>query len=80
MDDLKKKLRKKYGGIYQLRRVFRDWDANKDGVISLKEMQDVLGLSGFAMSDEEARIVYNYFDGDGNGAMQYDEFINMVYR
>ena len=32
------------------------------------------------MANEETKQVYAYFDRDGNGTMEYDDFINMVYR
>ena len=80
ISDLKTKLRKKYGGIYQLRQVFRDWDDNKDGVVSEEEMQHVLGLGGFDMDKDEAAQVYAYFDKDRNGTMEYDDFVDMVYK
>ena len=49
-------------------------------MVSKEEMQHVLGLGGFDMSEDEAEEVYAHFDKDGNGTMEYEDFINMVYR
>ncbi|XP_071160620.1 uncharacterized protein [Mytilus edulis] len=56
------------------------FDANGDGVISTWELKSVLRALGQNPSNEELIEMIREADLDGNGIIDFDEFINMMIR
>ncbi|KAK8537028.1 hypothetical protein V6N13_041982 [Hibiscus sabdariffa] len=58
----------------ELKRVFDQFDVNKDGNISMKELRDVLKAMGSNYSEEELKRVMEDVDRDKDGHINFDEF------
>ena len=63
----------------ELARVFREWDTNKDGVLSREEIRNALqkcrcGLFGVFEMDH----IFELMDQDKNGYVEYQEFLVMA--
>ena len=66
--------------LEDMRLQFKTFDMNQDNLIDYDELMQVLNDLGDT-SDEEMRE--NYFaevDEDGSGAIDFEEFIGLVYR
>ncbi|XP_023321690.1 neo-calmodulin [Eurytemora carolleeae] len=61
-----------------LREAFRMFDRNKDGFIDLVELRKVTSIMGATLSTTEIQEFMKEADKDGNGKIDYDEFVNMM--
>lgn len=65
-------------GIIGLRRVFKIVDDDRSGTLSFYEFHKVINDYRIVMNQEEAQRLFNLFDIDGNGEIDYDEFLRGV--
>lgn len=61
-----------------VRDVFRKFDGDKDGVLTLAEFKLALEKYGFQLSKEEALIVMKHFDTRQDGQVSYNEFCDAL--
>lgn len=64
----------------QLRAAFKVFDKNKDGFISARELRDIMMNLGEKMTDDEVEDMIAEADIDGDGQIDYEEFIAMVTK
>merc|ERR1719399_1481418 len=64
--------------IAYLQKVFEHMDRNGDGVLTPQELHD--GLNGSGVADAELRELLKDIDTDGNGVIDYTEFIAATYE
>lgn len=64
----------------ELRRAFSSFDFNRDGRIAASELEAVLNFLGVKSTPAEVRQMIKDADCDGNGTVEYDEFIRMMRR
>lgn len=58
--------------------VFRMFDKNGDGFITADELSLVMTNLGQSMSDDEVREMIGEADNDGDGRIDYEEFVKMM--
>jgi len=58
--------------------LFRDWDTNNDGVISKTEFRKAMPLLGFDLPIPAIDAVFNEYDIDGSGKMEFSELQKML--
>ena len=63
-----------------LREAFRIFDKDKSGYIDGKEIILVTGTLGQALSDEELEAFMAEADLDGDGKLDYNEFVQMMTK
>lgn len=61
-----------------VRDIFRRFDNDHNGVITLLEFKQGLSKFGFQLSDEEVLIIMRYFDARQDGQITYNEFCDAV--
>lgn len=61
-----------------VRDVFRRFDDDHDGVLTVLEFKKALEKWGFKMSDEEIFIVMKHFDSRKDGQVSYNEFCDAL--
>ena len=61
--------------ISQLKQAFNKVDTSKDGAISKEELKVLLKELGEAFTDEAAEDMIKVADLDGDGKIQFDEFL-----
>lgn len=66
--------------MQDLREAFRMFDRNKDGFIDLIELKKVTSLMGATLSNMELQDFMKEADKDGNGKIDYEEFVNMMMQ
>ncbi|XP_071106283.1 calcyphosin-like protein isoform X1 [Haliotis cracherodii] len=64
------------GGIKRLGAVFRHLDLDYSKRITFEELRDGLHKFGIHMSQEYLRILFNAFDKDSSGGIDFCEFMN----
>ena len=57
-----------------VRRVFRDVDADGDGQIDSKELRRAVERAGLKISDEQLRAAFKRMDLDRDGRLSFEEF------
>ncbi|BET03410.1 efhand [Nesidiocoris tenuis] len=65
-------------GEDELREAFRVFDKNNDGLISNSELRHVMTNLGEKLSDEEVDDMIKEADLDGDGMVNYDEFVTIL--
>merc|ERR1719191_602488 len=61
-----------------VRDIFRRFDTDHDGVITLNEFKQALQKYGFKLSDEEVLIIMRHFDKRQDGQVTYNEFCDAL--
>ena len=79
IDTVAKIIRDKYGRRNSLRKVFRDWDIDKNGKVSKEEMLDILHHMDVKMKDDDFESLYEKFDEDHEEGVSYNEFIDFIF-
>lgn len=59
----------------EMREAFDAFDRNRDGLVSVDELLQVMGMLGEKMSREEAEASLRRGDSDGDGQLTYEEFV-----
>eukprot|EP00931_Biecheleriopsis_adriatica_P075181 TRINITY_DN49106_c0_g1_i1.p1 TRINITY_DN49106_c0_g1~~TRINITY_DN49106_c0_g1_i1.p1 ORF type:complete len:744 (+),score=187.06 TRINITY_DN49106_c0_g1_i1:106-2337(+) len=76
--DLEAVLQKLREGMRQqfplVRDIFRKFDSDHDGVLTMVEFKNALAKWGFQVTEEEALIIMKYFDTRKDGQISYNEF------
>lgn len=62
----------------ELRESFKVFDKNGDGYISASELRHVMTTLGEKLSDEEVEEMIREADIDGDGKVNYQEFVKMM--
>ncbi|XP_044002135.1 calmodulin-A-like isoform X2 [Aphidius gifuensis] len=65
-------------GQDELREAFRVFDKNNDGLISSTELRHVMTNLGEKLSEEEVDDMIKEADLDGDGMVNYDEFVSIL--
>merc|ERR1712025_156798 len=80
--DLQAVLEKLREGMRQqfplVRDVFRRFDTDHNGVITLQEFRQALHKFGFMLSDDEVLILMRHFDKRQDGQVTYNEFCDAL--
>ena len=63
-------------GIIGLQRKFRIIDDDGSKSLSLGEFKKAMAECNMSLNDSDCRNLFNYFDKDGNGTINFDEFLN----
>jgi len=63
-----------------LKEAFKIFDKNKDGYIDLNELKNVSTMLGATLSKQEMDEFMQEADVDGNGKLDYDEFVKMMLQ
>ena len=66
--------------IKEFREIFNLVDKDKGGTISVQEVQDLMDMLGMQMSEAETRAMVAEIDLDGNGEIDFPEFLTMMLR
>ncbi|CZR64427.1 probable calmodulin [Phialocephala subalpina] len=64
----------------ELKAAFAVFDKDNDGVISAKELREVMASIGEKLTDAEVEEVMREVDRDGNGSIDFEEFLQVLNR
>ena len=73
-DDLALNKEKEYKSIFDM------YDSNKDGNVNSLELANILKSININITDEEIKEIMTEIDLEGNGEINYDEFISILNR
>jgi hypothetical protein len=60
------------------RRVFKEFDRNSSGLLTIDELRAMLGRFGIAANEPCLRETYRAIDRNRNGYIEYDEFVAFI--
>merc|ERR1712216_32584 len=58
--------------------LFKEWDANGDGVIGHEELAYVLKKAA-GLDDDEITVLFEEADANKDGQIQYEEFVSWLF-
>ena len=64
--------------LVEISGAFKKFDLNGDGTIDTNEIQTVMTNLGYPKTLEEAKAIVADVDTDGNGTIEFDEFLGMI--
>ena len=64
--------------IQMMKQSFGYFDTNRSGRISASEFKDIVRSLGYTASDEEIASLMSTYDYDGDGHMDFNEFLAMA--
>ncbi|EFJ14591.1 hypothetical protein SELMODRAFT_120223 [Selaginella moellendorffii] len=64
----------------ELKEAFKVFDKDRNGLISCAELRDVMINLGEKLTDEEVEEMIREADMDGDGHVNYDEFVKMMAK
>jgi len=64
----------------ELREAFRVFDRDGNGLISHAELKEAMQTLGEPLSDEELKVMIDEADTDGDGQINYQEFITLFTK
>merc|ERR1711977_475385 len=78
-----RKSAKKKGGLSEeqmeeIREAFGLFDADASGMIDVRELKAAMRALGFEVKNEELKKVVSDVDNDGNGTIEFGEFLEMM--
>jgi len=73
---LRSKLLSMVPGKNELQKCFKLFDFDSDGKIDAQEFQRVFQRLNIPLEDDETRLLFDKYDKDGSGTVQYWEFVN----
>ena len=68
---------KNTGGEEDIREVFRVFDRDGNGLISVTELRQVMSSLG-GLTEEEVEELVREADRDGDGQVNYEEFVTLM--
>ena len=68
------------GDLAELREVFNMVDLNRSGSISVDELSSLLRTLGVSCSQHELKLMVEEIDENGNGLIDFDEFVQVMSR
>jgi calmodulin len=57
---------------------FKAFDKDDSGTISAAELRDIMSSNGEKFTEEEAEEIFREADTDGDGQVNYEEFVKMM--
>jgi len=66
--------------VHQLKQAFKFFDKNDDGTITTEEINVVMESIGLQISKQELEDIMADLDVNGDGHMDFDEFVQMMDR
>ncbi|CAE8640930.1 unnamed protein product [Polarella glacialis] len=75
LQKLRESMRQQYPLV---RDVFRRFDSDHDGVLTVQEFQQALEKYGFQLAIEDVLKIMKHFDCRGDGQVSYNEFCDML--
>lgn len=61
-----------------LRNIFREFDANNNGVLSSDELSALLVRLQISVERRYLTALLKKFDNNNNGVIEFDEFVNFI--
>merc|ERR1712023_503673 len=64
--------------IEEIREAFQLFDADQSGAIDIRELKAAMRALGFEVKKEELKKMISDIDNDGNGDIDFNEFLGMM--
>merc|ERR1712205_216021 len=83
MGNMARKSAKKKGGLSdeqmdEIREAFSLFDSDASGMIDIRELKAAMRALGFEVKNEELKKMVSDVDNDGNGTIEFTEFLGMM--
>jgi hypothetical protein len=75
LEKLRENMRQQFPHV---RDIFRRFDKDRNGVITMGEMKEALQKFSFRLSDDEIYIIMRHFDTQKDGQISYNEFCDAI--
>ena len=63
---------------FTLRNLFRNFDLDRNGVLTEVELSGLASKLGLEITGDELQAVFERIDLNGNGKLEFDEFVRLI--
>lgn len=78
--EVKRAIRRRYANQKMLQKVFKRWDADNAGFVSVKNVYNMVNQLGMKINFDEARVLVASADKRGAQNLSLDEFLDLIYN
>lgn len=78
--EIRRLIRRRYANRKHIKKIFKLWDLENKGYISIKNVMDMTNKMGLKVNQDEARVLIASSDQNRDNVMKLDEFIDMIYN
>ena len=79
LKEIRRILRRKYGGRGNFQKIFNCWDEEHNGAVSSKNIYDMVKRFGININFDEARVLVASADHDQSNDLNLDEFLELIF-
>ncbi len=78
--EIRRALRRRYANRRNLSKIFKSWDEEGKGYLTIKNVHDMVNKLGLKLNLNEAQVLIASSDKNFNGMQSMDEFMEMVFN
>ena len=78
--EIRRAIRRRYGNRGNIQKIFNLWDEDHHGVITAKNVYNMVNKLGLNINFDEARVLIASADKDESSDLKLDEFLDLIYN
>lgn len=78
--EIRRAIRRRYANRKNFKNIFTAWDEDSQGVLSVKNVYNMVQRLGLNINTYEAQVLVASADRNGNGCLSLDEFLDLIFN
>ena len=78
--EIRRAIRRRYANRKNFKNIFTAWDEDSQGVLSVKNVYNMVQKLGLNINTYEAQVLVASADRNGNGHLSLDEFLDLIFN
>ena len=78
--EIRRAIRRRYANRKNFRKIFNMWDEDSIGVLSIKNVYNMVQKLGININFDEARVLVSSADRNKSNDLSLDEFLDLIFN